>query len=443
MKIKLITLITAAIMLAAVMSLTSCESNNYYEDLDEKGYTVSVTYDPNGGTFTSSDAVITDVFNPSLYEADGNGNIAITLLDPESTLRTKGDPYSVSYSEHFLAGWYTERTPIDENDLTKGYTYSGRWDFDTDKLVIKADGEYTSAESTLTLYAAWIPYYTYEFYAEDDSGEFVRIDDEEKPFKAITLQIPVWGENDVTLDMKNFLDRDGYTLTGAYLEESCETPLTSDITGQWDEETASSLTPVIKVYTTWREGNWYKIRTAEELRRNADINGSYEILADLDFTDVDWPGAFLNSKFSGTIEGNGHTISNVSFESTSRSRVSNGLFSSIGETAVFNNISFTNITHTINLGLVSPDSKYALLAGTVSSGASFTDVSIDGKILIGDKCEGIVGGTTYDIKLLVGDGTCDGVTDNGITCEKSNSENTSFEIVTDGDGSVTLTAPNN
>ena len=442
MKTKLITLITAAIMLAAVMLLSSCESSNYYEELDEKGYTVSVTYDPNGGTFTSSDAVITDVFNPSLYTADGNGNIHISLTDPESPDRSKGDPLKLSNPEHFLAGWYTERTPIDENDLSKGYTYSGKWDFETDKLALDKNGEYTSAESQLTLYAAWIPYYTYEFYADDGNGGFTRLDDPEKPFKAITLQIPEWGEGDVTLDMKNFYQRSGYTLVNAYLDENMQTPLSGSITGQWDEETAVSLTPTVKVYTTWREGTWYKIHTADELRKNANVNGCYEILADLDFTGVDWPGAFSNSKFSGKIEGNGHTISNVSVESTNRSRVNNGLFSAITEKAEISNISFTGITHTINLALVSPDSKYALFAGTVYPGAVFENVTVSGKILFGDKCADIAGGTNYTVSLLTGDGAVAGISAGTITAEKVNPENSSFEIVIDGDG-VTLARPNN
>ena len=44
------------------------------------------------------------------------------------------------------------------------YTYSGRWDFENDRLEIDPNTEHTSKES-VTLYAAWIPEFKYEFYS--------------------------------------------------------------------------------------------------------------------------------------------------------------------------------------------------------------------------------------------------------------------------------------
>jgi len=55
-------------------------------------------------------------------------------------------------------------------------------------------------------------------------------------------------------------------------------------------------------------GKTYYINTAQEL---ADIrgNGSYRLGTDIDMTGFDWDGI---KSFSGTLDGNGYTISNLS-----------------------------------------------------------------------------------------------------------------------------------
>ena len=418
--------VAAVILVAGIIWAVTKNDDSYLSQFGKDGYTVSVTFDSNGGTFKGSDSSIIDLYDPSKIGSEG-----IKLLAPDDAKRDKNNPLVVTKADHFLAGWYRERTPIDPSNPEAGYTYSGKWDFETDRLVLDPNKEYSADESALTLYAAWVPYYEYEIYVKDENGNDKLI----SSVSAISLNIPKWNDGDVTLNMGNFPDRDGYTLNT--VDYSANDIIVNDVdgkislTGKWDEATATSLTPKIKLYTTWQEGKIYKIYSTDDLRKNADANGYYEIYADLDFAGLEWPGAFANGKFTGKIFGNGHTISGVSVQSTSRNRINNGLFSSIDDGAYIENIKFENVTHTIDLMSVAPGASYGLLAGVIADGASFKNVTVSGKILIGDSCEGLAGSSDYTIGKLTASGDTTGITYD-ITVEKKNPGNDSFNVEVDG-----------
>ena len=420
------------IVIAGLIWAFTAGNNSYYSQLGKDGYNVRITFDSNGGTFKGSTSSLIDLYNPD--EVDGDG---IKLLAPDDTKRGKDNTLTLTKAGHFLAGWYTERELIDPNDPNSGYTYSGKWDFENDRLTIDPSKDYSADESTLTLYAAWVPYYTYEIYAKGENGETELI----TSVDAINLTIPEWNEGDVTLNMDNFPVREGYTLSEVYYDEAMTDKVEGTlnaagdkkyISGQWDEATATLITPTIKLYTTWQEGERYRIYSVNDFIKNANAEGYYELHCDLDFEGLEWPSAFTNDKFTGKIFGNGHTISNVSVESTSRSRINNGIFSSLDGSAYIENLNFKNITHTINLMSVAPGASYGLLAGSVSSGASFNNVTVEGRIIIGDDCEGLAGNSDYSIGIIAGNGNVSGISSE-ISVEKANPGNDSFDIEIDGD----------
>ena len=431
-KRKLYTIIGAAVGAVLIILLIIFAilrgNDNYYSSYEKDGYTVSVVFDADGGTFKGSDSTVVDLYNPEKVGSDG-----IKLLAPDDSRRGKNNALTVTKAGYFLAGWYTGRELVDEKDPSKGYTYSGRWDFENDRLTLDPDKTYSTEESALTLYAAWVPYYTFEIYSEDNVLVATT--------SAINLTIPRWQDGDVTLNMDNFPTREGYTLDKVDYSESdvivTETETKTTITGKWDEETATSLTPTIKLYATWQEGERYRVYSTDDLRKNADAEGYYEIYADLDFSEVEWPSVFTNGKFSGKIFGNGHTISGVSIESTSRSRISNGLFSSLDETAYIENLKFKNLTHTIDLMSVAPGASFGLLAGSAAEGTELKNVSVSGKLLIGDSCAGLVGNSDYVISKLCGIGELKGVSFD-VTVEKVNPGNASFDIKIEEDGTVSI-----
>ena len=429
--------VAAVVLIVGIIVAIVKGNKSYFDDYEKEGYTVSVTFDSNGGTFKGSDSSIVDLYNPANIGEDG-----LALLAPDDIRRDKNNIMQVTNPGYFLAGWYTTRTPIDENDLSKGYTYSGKWDFENDRLLIDGNGRYSAEQSVLTLYAAWVPYYTFEIYTNDESGNSYLL----STVSALNLTIPEWHDGDVTLDMDNFPVREGYTLESVeYLDTNIienETETKKTITGQWDEATATSLTPTIKLHTEWAEGKTYKIYSVEDFIKNADTEGYYELYADLDFSDAEWPAAFQNGKFNGKIFGKKHTISGVSFESTSRSRLTNGLFSAFGENAYIENVKFEDITHTIDLMAVAQDATFGLLAGTAGEGARFKNVTLSGKLIFGDNCAALAGSDSFTIKTVIGNGATNGIIAGDILVEKQNKDNSSFDVSVDEDRTVSIVSGN-
>ncbi len=423
-----------AIIALIIWAIVS-SSGSVFDAHEKEGYTVSVTFDSNGGTFKGSDSSIIDLYKPEDIGSDG-----LALLAPDDVRRDKNNVMTVTKADHFLAGWYRERALIDENDPSKGYTYSGKWDFENDRVAIDPSENYSADESVLTLYAAWVPYYVFEIYAEDDKTTPLF------SVSALNLTIPEWNDGDVSLAMDNFPTRDGYTLKAVYDLDSmvkiegtaAESGNKKTITGEWDEVTATSKTPVIKLYTEWEEGHRYRIYSAEDLAANADLDGYYELYANLNFKNVTWPAAFQNGKFNGRIIGNGKKIFGVSFESTSRSRLANGLFSSFGENAVIENVKFETITHVIDLMAVAQDTNFGLLAGASADGATFKNVSVSGKLVFGDNCAALAGSDSFTIKKVIGVGDVSGISVGEILVEKKNADNKAFDLTVDGDGTVTI-----
>ena len=427
---------SAAVITGVVIGIVQA-NKTYYDTYEKDGYTISVAFDSNGGTFKGSKSSIVDLFSPEDVGPDG-----ITLLAPDDARRDKNNVMQVTNPGYFLAGWYTVRTPIDENNPDAGYTYSGKWDFATNKLRVNTNVEHSADEPVLTLYAAWVPYYNFEIYTTDENGDSYLL----STVSALNLTIPEWRDGDVTLSMDNFPTREGYTLESVeYLDINIietQTEKKKFITGKWDEATATSLTPTIKLHTEWTEGKIYKIYSVNDFIKNADLNGYYELYTDLDFTGAEWPAAFLSGEFNGKIFGNNRTISGVSFDSATRNRTSNGLFSSLGKNAYIENVNFENITHTVDLASAelanNQTTVFGLLAGNVSDGASFKNVKISGSLVFGDKCADLAGNDSITIGKVIGSGSSSGITAGEITVAKKNADNTAFDLRTEADGSISI-----
>ena len=225
-KNKLLLLLTAAI--AVLCILTGCSQWELpFEGMDEEGYTVSVRFDPCGGAFAGTENFqIIDVFN--LEDAkDSSGNYSFSLLSPDDSRR--GDTaFSVSKNGCFFAGWYKECTPrtdsagnpldsygnpTSESGIEQGYIYSGRWDFESDTLTVSAsEAEKLSSETPyMTLYAAWIPYFNFEFYVQNSQSSFELFESEQM----ISLGIPTWDLESGKLNYNGFPEIDGKTFEGA------------------------------------------------------------------------------------------------------------------------------------------------------------------------------------------------------------------------------------
>ncbi len=416
---KILTIVLVCVAAAAViggivaiaLSMDWSKEKTPYELNDSENYSVSVRYDANGGFFTTNTSVIVDSFNP---EQANKGQIA--LIAPDSPLRDK-NAFTPVKNGYFLAGWYKERTETGKGeDGEPIYTYSGKWDFDKDTVEVDPAGTYSAAEPVMTLYAAWIPMFQIEIY-DRESGDLLQSVAYD-PTAGKEILMPAWDEETGAIEMNSFPEKKDSTFNGAFFDAEGTQPVTTPALthpGKVDYATGTAQDTAMKLYVDWMDGEWFHIYNVEQFLDNASVKGNYILHSDLDFTDEIWPSALMHGNFSGTIQGNGHTLRNIQFAQTNKSKVNSGLFGQLTETAVITDLTLENVEFTIEGGTRIAGATYGLLAGTIAEQAKLTGVSItSGKLLIDSGC--YFGTDDYTIGLVCGMGTTD-IDYSQITCE--------------------------
>ena len=436
MKSSVKAILIACLLLTLVLFAAGCSKEQTpYQINDAENYTVSVRYDAGGGTFTTNTSVIVDSYNVSELKTNAEGKAEVALVAPESTVRGK-NAFTAVNNGYFLAGWYAERT---ENGTDAAgnpvYIYGGKWDFEKDRLAVDPAGEYTASEPVLTLYAAWVPLFEVRFIdltSGDQLGSYTF-----NPTTGGDLSVPAWDEETGAIEMYEFPAKAGYTYAAAYYDAAGTQAVDATLThpGIVNEATAVAENPVLDVYVDWTEGEWYHIYNVEQFLDNASVNGSYVLHADLDFEGEIWPTSLMYGSFGGTIEGNGHTLSNIAIEQTNNSKTGAGLFGSLTETASVTDLHLQNVTVTIKSGTRMAGTSYGLLAGTISDKAVLTNVTIEDSCLQIDS-SAYFGTDDYVIGLVCGMGD-PGIDDSGITCTAVGAAPESI-VITVTDGTVTV-----
>lgn len=422
-----ILLIVAALLVAAGCAATQ----NPYRDNDAEGYNISIKFDANGGFFTTNTAVIVDSYNLADLPKDSSGDARIALLAPDDSRRGKA-AFTAVKNGYFLAGWYTQRSGEGDN-----ITYANKWDFENATFSVKADGTYSSAEPVLTLYAAWIPLLEIEIYDLNSGTKINSTTLSPLETDLENIQLPYWDEKKGSVIMGKFPKYDGHTWGDVYLDAEGTQKVEGAAVahpGKINFADATVDNPKMKLYVDYLEGEWFHITSAKQLADNASVSGNYILDADLDFKDQIWPTALMHGNFTGTIVGNGHTIRNVSITQTNNSKVNTGLFGQLTEKASISDVTFENITLTIQGGTRVTGASFGLLTGTVSEQASISNVAISGKLQIA--ANAYFGTKDYVIGLLCGTGELP-IDDTGITCEIAG-ENTQGLTLTVENGKVVL-----
>lgn len=433
MKLRIKTLMLTLLTLGTVCLMTACGSEQTpYQTNDEENYTVSVKYDANGGMYTTNTSVIVDSYNISEMKENGSGKVEIALITPDDEAR-KNDAFTPTKSGYFLAGWYAERTEAgtDENGNTL-YTYGKKWDFEEDLLEVDKNKTYTSEEPVLTLYAAWVPLFEIEFYSLA-TGEYVN-SYVYNPTTVTEIKLPTWNEETGAVEMYKFPINDGYTFNGAYLDAAGTQAVTTEVVahpGTVNQETGTAENSVLKLYVDYIEGEWYRIYTAEQFVDNASVNGNYEICADLDFSDENWPSSLMYGNFNGSIKGNGHVFKNITFAQTNNSKVNAGLFGTLTEKASISDVTFENVAFTIEKGTRTTGASFGLFAGTISDAAAISNVNIlASKLQIDSNC--YFGVDDYTIGLLCGMGNPAVVPNAQISCVATGDAPETVQITVEG-----------
>lgn len=380
-----------------------------YSDLSKQGFNVRVHYDRNGGVFSSASNVeFVDVYSAEKAE---NG---VKLIAPGDAIRgkTEASTSTVTRSGYFLVGWYKtvnraaradeNGTALDEagvpcaqSNKPQADTYEGKWDFGEDLLTLD---DCTKSEEDgktfydITFHAAWAPNFTYTFYEQEESGWNVYGSFAVNPLTTTSINVPAWNEETGVLNYYNVPTRAGYTFEHAYAdaEATAEYDGTIGHSGKIDTATGTVSEIDCPVYTAWREGTWFHIKTAAQLANNVRPDGCYEILADLDFNNdkankdeqsVFWP--FSSLDYAGTMMGNGYTIGNI-ISTQASGDYFGGLFGRLMKTAKLDSIKFEDITLELTQGTRHQGGGYGLLAGNVDANAAINGVTLAGEIGVGN-----------------------------------------------------------
>lgn len=475
-KTKLIIILSCALTATLAVGLTACAGSDTREStLDrfvKEGRDVIVHYDRNGGVFNSTENV--DLFDA--YRSKDVKEGGVKLVAPGDAARDGGKVggnnaigSTATRSGYTLIGWYRSMEPrtdaagnplddegnlcyrkqaiVDENgepvldeegnatyeilsDAGKpqGYMYSGRWDFEKDRLTEEDLEPETYGKRgevlSFSLYAAWAPNYIYEFYRPTSEGGWEVYGSVTKPVSLDAIAVPHWDETrgslnyesvprySVAEDKNSGTEAKSYTLTGIYADPDCTQPYAADRVegdctlrlfegeiphhGTTDPESGTATGTTVRLYTTWKEGNWFRITTGRQLTENASPDGCYLILADLNCANTTW--TFSGFTFTGTFEGNGHTVSNIvsrQTDATSKEpqRVYGGLFGTFTADAQLNDIRFENVSFTVAAGARRVTAgrdpgSFGLFAGEIGkevTAENFKNVSVSGTIYVGGR----------------------------------------------------------
>ena len=337
MKKRLFSMICVALLAALSVSLAACGVADVYGDLEEDGYSVKVRFEPCGAVVNETQNVtIVEVYNKDDTVTVG-GKSGIKLLAPDDGRR--GDATFRLAMNDGENNYFSPGIPCSVSGREQGYVYSGRWDFDSDVVDPESleNGEFT-------LYAAWIPFFSYEIYSVGDSEEPELI----KTVNKLDFTFPEWNERTGKVKMNDMPKVNGKTFYAAYSDPGLTQEITETIDGDGtfvDLEKGIALETVVKIYTTWLDGEYIKIFDAEQLVEELadEPDGKFILGADIDLSEVDWRSELFDITFAGVLLGDGYSICNAQFESGEPIWDVKDIFGAVGDGAVILDVTMSDV----------------------------------------------------------------------------------------------------
>lgn len=387
MKIKKILCLTATLVfcLSLAFILSSCGNS---PSLEERGYTVKVVYDFNGG-------IVDEATGRTLYYKPGT-----PIIRPGDTSEVK-EPSLNSY--YAIEGWYKALT--DENgEIIKGE--------DGKALLSDTPYDFSSEKATesMTLVAKWKKRPTVTIKVDGR-------DDDVRPYQLAKKTLADGTVvNVATVNRFSYIegrkDANGNTIAtfyDYYMDEACTEKAVFPLTLQDGEN--------VTIYTKWIDGDVLVVRSVSDMASIPNYkNKTIYLDTDIDYstTRAIFPQI---TEFSGKFIGNGHTIKNVTKTLSLRKSDSGfGLFGSVKSGAVIENLNLENINIALSIAW-NAEFPIGLLACDISSGAKVINCKISASTITcttesyasgatisyskGSKYEGIFGSADENVNFDV------------------------------------------
>ena len=197
----------------------------------------------------------------------------------------------------------------------------------------------------------------------------------------------------------------GWTFCGYYSDVERENKLTFPFTMGEDD---------IDIYTKFIEGTWTIVSNADEFNTAFTPSARIYLDDDIDFAGKTWKSGM---EFSGVINGNNHTISNITFTLSSvvgGTQPYFGLFGVLKASSQIYDVEFKDVNVTVNT-LDNKIIQAALFAYTLEDGATLRNVTVSGTISEGTV--GVNGGITLKAVCCNGNPERDSCNFDGIIVE--------------------------
>lgn len=427
------------------------------ENADRMGMTASVTYYANGGEFSDN-----KICYKTMYFVPGTPIFDINTDRPP----IEGKPLSISRENYTFGGWV--KAELDANglpillemvmdeksqdyiitDTVLPYKENGTADIlDTDG---KQKGEQPKTftakipdnmefafengrpmledKEHLFLVAYWLP---------DVKLDYVLVLDDEDPEATVTFKVQNVDDpetedvdesetySDVEFKTGDVIARKDFGLTGRVTLNGTTEPATpvsdhSYIYLYWDEECTKPVNSEngytvdrpddgvnAKIYAKYLPGKWTPVSTYQNVARMFTTLGdnNYYIVDNIDCTAS---SLSLGARaFSGIIEGNGYTLSNLTF--TNSQNLDNGakvsIFGEIAESAVIRDLTIENVKATVTVGFNATVNIFALFLDCAES-ATITNFSVENyELNITRRSSGVSGNSVIDNIQQMNDGS--------------------------------------
>ncbi len=327
-------MLRALLCLAAALLLLCLAGCGEDKTLEERGYTISVVYDYNGGT------------------ADGLPQLKM-YYKPDQPLLAPGD--TAEFKEptldryHSLLGWYLARTDGEGNVIKDE---NGQPQTEVAPFVFAG----ARANNNITLVAKWKEKPTLEIHIPGS-------DTVSEPFEAgTTVENTLLSRLLPTLSDKTFY--------GFFADEACTERLTLPLTvGDGEHK---------NIYTRWLDGDVLIVRTASDLTKlRLYAAKTVWFDADIDMTGATFPSL---SAFGGKIIGNGHTLRNLTVTASLTGRNTDwGLFGKLTDGAGIRDLNFENVSVTVDASYSFMNTfRVAFLASSATGKVTVENINFTG-----------------------------------------------------------------
>lgn len=381
-KTRLSLLIIFIIALVSTLAAGCSVGREKWEDTLKKNnaFNQSVIYYGNQGQFETND------YEKCMYYTPNSLVYNLGIDSTEAEGASDSEMPTLSRKDYLFDGWYFVEVDKDGNPVFE----------DTDNAealgIAKSTGEavdFTTLKiaenQKIYLVAKWRLDYQIEYILVSDVDVQVTVtqtnDDGDTEQKVVTYKNGdiITSQRFGTLSSATALSDSSMPVStnATFLQLYADAECTTELVGDISKPTEDGLDNP-KVYAKYITGKWTVVKTATQvisMMGSLNKGTNYWIHQDIDCTGKTTSLTLATKKTNSVIEGNGHTISNLTFSQTLSNNLSYSIFGTLESTAVIKNITFENVSIETSLRT---GSAYVYIAyADAVEGATLENVAIN------------------------------------------------------------------